>query len=196
MRSSSPPILRPTRRFHAPGQSLLRAALLTPTLLILALAVQAQTPPKEEASATEGAAAAEKPAPDPRVREALEKLELVYEVDTDGDYRLVFEVDDERTQLVYVISTTEEYRNLEVREVWSFGYEAKGGNIPAPVANLLLEDTFDKKLGAWAKVGERAAFITRVPAEADPDTLYSTLLITLEVAEEMERRLTPDLDEF
>lgn len=189
-----------TRTAAVPGLAEVRL-LAVALSAVLALAITfAQPSPILAQAPTEEAAEADAveadPTPDPRVTEALERLELTYEVDEDADYKLLFEVDDGRTQIVWIISKTEEYRELEVREIWSFAYQVEGGIFPGPVANLLLEDTFEKKLGAWTKIGDRAAFVTRLPADADPDTLYSTMLITLDVAEQMERRLTPDLDEF
>jgi hypothetical protein len=50
--------------------------------------------------------------PDPRVEKALKKLGLKYEVDEDGDFKLVFAVEDNR-------STTETLGKMEIREVWS-----------------------------------------------------------------------------
>ena len=50
--------------------------------------------------------------PDSRVEKALKKLGLKYEVDEDGDFKLVFAVEDNR-------STTETLGKMEIREVWS-----------------------------------------------------------------------------
>ena len=77
------------------------------------------------------------PAPDPQVRQLLDELEYEYEVDEDGDYRLVFEVansTEKRSQLVYVRSPVETYGALRLREVWAPGYKAAGTDFPAAVA--------------------------------------------------------------
>ena len=177
-----------------------RLALLRPTLALMTALVlfggMCSSLGAQASAGKEEGQVAETPKADSRVSKALDQLELRYEIDEDGDFKLLFEVENERTQLVYIISATEDYRNLKVREIWSFAYETEGGAFPAPVANMLLEDTFDKKLGAWTKVGNRATFITRLPADADADTLYSTVMITMHVADQMEQRLTPDLDKF
>ncbi|MDT7942747.1 MAG: hypothetical protein RQ993_05680, partial [Bacteroidota bacterium] len=57
--------------------------------------------------------------PDPRVERALKKLGLKYKVDEDGDFKLVFAVEGNRTQVVIINSTTETLGKMEIREVWS-----------------------------------------------------------------------------
>ena len=74
---------------------------------------------------------------------------------------------------------------------------------PAPftaeIANRLLSDNYDKKLGAWAmqkvKDGCYAVFVTKVPADNDADSFFGALKLTLEAADEMEKELTKK-DEF
>src|SRR5215208_3033791 len=70
-----------------------------------------------------------KPAPDPRVKAALDAIGYKYELTEDNDYRLTIENDQiekvvdgklsHRSQLAYVNSNTEKYSSLEIREVWS-----------------------------------------------------------------------------
>jgi hypothetical protein len=56
---------------------------------------------------------------DPRVEKALKKLGLKYKVNEDGDFKLVFAIEDNRTQVVIISSTTETLGKMEIREVWS-----------------------------------------------------------------------------
>ncbi|HFF6218866.1 TPA: hypothetical protein ACGCHS_004477, partial [Stenotrophomonas maltophilia] len=53
-------------------------------------------------AATGSAVAA--PEADKSVARHLDKLGYTYEIDEDGDYRLVFDVEGDRTQMVYVRS--------------------------------------------------------------------------------------------
>jgi len=57
-------------------------------------------------------------------------------------------MDGGRTQTVYIMSKTESYGDLEIREIWS-----NAGNFPAdPTADQmkqLLDDTSSEKIGAW-----------------------------------------------
>ena len=139
-----------------------------------------------------------KKAGDPAVAAQLKALEYKYEIDEDGDYRLLFDVDDEskRTQLVFVRSNVESYGGHSVREVWSAGYKASGDAFPANVANRLLEASMDSKMGGWGKQGPAAIYIVRIPANADKDTLDRALTAAIDSADEMEAELTPGKDDL
>ena len=157
-------------------------------MLLLAFSAHAQDPAPKPA-----------PAPDPQVRQQLEELGYEYEVDADGDYRLVFEVagsTEKRSQLVYVRTPVESYGALRMREVWSPGYKAAGTEFPAAVANRLLEATQDNKVGAWAKQDEYAVFVVKLPAEADAEALDDAIDAAITSADTMEAELTPGKDDL
>ena len=139
------------------------------------------------------------PAPDPHVRQLLDELEYEYEVDEDGDYRLVFEVansTEKRSQLVYVRSPVETYGALRLREVWAPGYKAAGTDFPAAVANRLLAASQDNKVGAWAKQDEYAVFVVKLPADAGAKALDDAMDAAISSADAMEAELTPGKDEL
>jgi len=99
-----------------------------------------------------GAHAAE---PDKAVGRALDTLKYTYEVDEDGDYKMVFDMDDGRSQLAFVRSTVEEFGKHKIREIWSPAYNSPGKQFPAAVANRLLEDSQDaKRLGEAGPPGD------------------------------------------
>lgn len=68
-----------------------------------------------------GAHAAE---PDKAVGRVLKQLDYPYEIDEDGDYKLVFDAGEDRTQLVFVRSSVEEFGSHKIREIWSPGYNS------------------------------------------------------------------------
>ncbi|MGO4220366.1 hypothetical protein AB4Y64_00660 [Lysobacter sp. TAF61] len=136
------------------------------------------------------------PVADPLVARHLDSLKYRYEVDEDGDYKLTFDMDDKRSQLVYVLSGTEKFGNLEVRELWSPAYRASDGQFPVDVANRLLESSQSSKLGAWVKQGDMALFVVKIPANAGADELDDALDFALRSADEMEATLTQGKDEF
>ncbi|HEL5008048.1 TPA: hypothetical protein UOA91_004315, partial [Stenotrophomonas maltophilia] len=80
---------------------------------------------------------------DKAVARHLDKLGYTYEVDEDGDYRMVFDVEGGRTQMVYVRSSVEDFGTHNIREIWSPAYSAKTKQFPVAVANRLLEDSQD-----------------------------------------------------
>ncbi len=86
--------------------------------------------------------------PDPRVERALKKLGLKYEVDEDGDFKLVFAVEDNRAQVVIINSTTEALGKMEIREVWS-PIAKFASNPPCDLSLELLEKHGTFKIGSY-----------------------------------------------
>lgn len=168
-------------------------ALLLTVLLSSPIAMAKDAPAQPEAS-PQGK-------PDKRVQRQLDKLKYTYEVDEDGDYKLVFDVSDEdeekkRSQLVYVRSPVYDYGSHEVREVWAPAYKAKGDTFPADVANRLLEASQDSKLGGWAKQGSYAVFVVKLPTTASAEQLADAIDAAIQSADQMEAELTKGKDEF
>lgn len=127
---------------------------------------------------------------DKAVGRQLEKLGFNFEVDEDGDYRMVFDLDNDRTQLVYVRSAVEEFGSHAVREVWSPGYTSATDSLPVAVANRLLEDAQDAKLGGWVKQQRTAMFVVKVDAKASADQLNDAIDAATRTADAMELELT------
>jgi hypothetical protein len=128
--------------------------------------------------------------PDRATGRLLDTLEYKYEIDEDGDYRLVFDMDNERTQLVFVRSNVETYGSNHVREIWSPGYKSASPQFPAQVANRLLEDSNDAKLGSWVKQGDLAMFVVKIDADASADVLSDAIDAAAKSADEIELELT------
>lgn len=139
-----------------------------------------------------GAHAAE---PDKAVGRALDTLKYTYEVDEDGDYKMVFDMDDGRSQLAFVRSTVEEFGKHKIREIWSPAYNSPGKQFPAAVANRLLEDSQDAKMGAWVKQDQLAMFVVKVDATANPEQLSDAIDAAIRTADAMELELT-EQDEY
>jgi hypothetical protein len=128
--------------------------------------------------------------PDRAVGRLLDGLEYKYEVDEDGDYKLVFDLDNDRTQLVFVRSSVETYGSHHVREIWSPGYKSPGPQLPALVGNRLLEDSNDSKLGGWVKQGDLAMFVVKIDADASADVLSDAIDAASKSADAIELELT------
>ncbi|MBE2211103.1 MAG: hypothetical protein IAE66_05800 [Xanthomonadaceae bacterium] len=139
-----------------------------------------------------------KRAPDPAIEAQLKALDYKYEVDDDGDYKLVFDMDEAgtRSQLVFVRSAVEDYDGHKSRDILSPGYRASGDALPANVANRLLEASMDNLMGGWSKQGNLAIFIVRIPADASKETLDAAITAAINSADQMEAELTPGQDEF
>lgn len=148
--------------------------------------------------AKEGPGAASAKA-DPAVGRLLDQLGYTYEVDEEGDYKLVFGLGEDksgRSQLVYVRSPVETYGAHRIREIWSPAYLSPADGFDAGVANRLLEATQDSKLGAWAKQDRYAVFVVKLAVDATADQLDDAIEAAIQSADEMEARLTPGQDDF
>jgi hypothetical protein len=135
---------------------------------------------------------------DPQLKRQFDELEYEYEVDEDGDYKLVFAIDDKdkRSQLVFVRSPVESYGKHRVREIWSPGYRSSTPEFPAKVANRLLEASEVSKLGAWVKQNDYAMFVVKIAADASKDELDDAITAAMLSADEMEAELSPGKDDF
>ena len=159
-----------------------RLPLLLPILPFAVAPVVAQV----DTSATAG---------DSRVRALLDELGYQYEVDTDGDFRAVFEFEGEkRSQVVYINSKTSDFDGIEIREVWSPAIESKGPFTPK-IANRLLEASFDAPLGGWQCLKQSngryvAVFAIKLGADADAQTLKKAMNAVLSHADEMEKEFS------
>jgi hypothetical protein len=144
--------------------------------------------------ATAHAQVGKKKSGDKRIAAALDEAELKYEVDNDGDFKLTFELENGRTQMVFINSKTAKLGELEIRNVWSPAM-ATEGPLDAEVANALLVENDQVKLGGWRVEananGKRYAFFAaQIDAEADGDTLKQVLEAVVENADAKEKELT------
>jgi hypothetical protein len=175
-------------------------ALLWALLPVLATAAPTAKADAAPLKAAPAAADPAKPEPaktaDPRIGKQLDALGYKYEVDKDGDYTLTFGLDEDRSQMAYVISHTERYGKLQVREVWSPGYRTADKDFPAEVANRLLEDSQLSKMGGWVKQDSVAVFVVKLDADASQEDLDDAIDYVVRAADEMESQLTPGQDEF
>ncbi len=133
--------------------------------------------------------------PDTRVKSILEQLDLQYEINDNGDFILIFTLEDKRTQLCFLNSGTETYEGMEIREIWSPAYKSTGP-ISSKIANTLLEDSFKKKIGAWQSLIQSdgitriAIFSAKIDANCDASTLGPTIVAVVKAADEMEQTLS------
>ena len=136
---------------------------------------------------------------DARLRKVIEAVGWKYEVDSDGDYRMVFRFDDERTQLVYANGKTVELGNMEIREVWAPGFKVPA-DASAEMLLDLLRDNNRVKVGAWRviKSGDDlvAVFTAQISADADKDTFQTVVQAVSSTADEKEKAVTGGKDDF
>lgn len=136
------------------------------------------------------------PSVDAGIRAQLDALKLTYTVDADGDFQVTFEVENNRTQLVFVRSVTEKYGSHSIREIWSPGYRFTSGQVSQEVANRLLRHSSGIIMGGWTLQKEMAMFVVKVPTTAISDQLRDAMEAAALAADEIEAELTPGKDEL
>lgn len=151
-------------------------------------------------AAADVASAADEATPasgDPRVGSALKAAGLAYTLD-EGDFRLEYDVDEQRSQRVWVASETARIDQLEIRDVWSVAARGKG-EVPADLARMLLKENVRMILGAW-QVNQSedeylVVFAAQVDAAADAATLQNAIEVVMFSADRIEKQLG-DKDAF
>ena len=127
---------------------------------------------------------------DDRVRKILDAKGIKYEVDRDGDFKVIFDLGEGRSQVAFVNSNTEEFAGVDVRGVWSVGYVGDG-QLSAKVANSLLARNSTYKVGGWqiAQQGGKvlAIFKVCVAADATSSELMAVLAVVLKIADDIEK---------
>jgi hypothetical protein len=126
-----------------------KAALLALAALIVSASIAAQDA-QSGAPASEGppGTQAEKKG-DARVEGALTRLGLRYTLTSSGNFAVVYDLQNERSQTVYVMAKTDMYNGVEIREIWSnagvFDSEPK-----AETLLQLMAESGKSKIGCWA----------------------------------------------
>jgi hypothetical protein len=136
---------------------------------------------------------------DSRVRFLLDELDLKYEIDDDGDFKVRFKLDDDRTHSGYVISETNRFEKFEIREVFAVAYISESP-LDADLANALLIFNSNVKFGAWpVKTDSQnrcvVAFSAQIAADTDSESLGAVLKAVVVTADTVERKLS-DEDQF
>ena len=134
--------------------------------------------------------------PDPAIKAQLESLDIKFDLDSDGDYKVTFDLGNGRSQLVWIRSATDNYGSLKVREIWSPGYKFEGGELPAKIANRLLEHSHGLILGGWTKQKNFAMLAVKIPVSATPQQLRDAAEAAADAADEIEKELTPGKDDL
>ena len=134
---------------------------------------------------------------DPRVAAALKAAGLAYSLDA-GDFRLEYDVDQERSQRAWVASETARIDRLEIRDVWSVAARGKGP-VPEDLARMLLKENVRMILGAWQVNQSQdeylVVFSAQVDAAADAATLREVIEVVMFSADRIEKQLS-DKDAF
>jgi hypothetical protein len=94
-------------------------------------------------------AAQDKVKSDPRVASALSDLGLKYKVNSKGNFVVTYNQGKGRSQEVFVMSGTETYNNVEIREIWS-NAGAFASEPELSTLEDLMTESGKNKIGGWA----------------------------------------------
>ena len=145
------------------------------------------------AALTLPAAAQDKPKADDRVASILNDLSLKYSVNSNGNYVVTYDEDKGRSQQVFIMSSTDTYNDVEIREIWSVA----GSFDSAPSADALIDlmgESAKNKIGDWALEkqddGSYLLFYTiKAPVEISKEAFQMMLEFTANVTDTREQSL-------
>ncbi len=130
---------------------------------------------------------------DGRVAALLKELDIDYETDADGDFQVMLEIMNGRYQQLVIKSETKRLGELEIRKLYSVGYQSRKP-LSQKVANLLLGINQSSTVGAWQLMesgGEYfAAYNAHLSADVDAPTLQTVLTAVAQSADSIEDYLT------
>jgi hypothetical protein len=138
---------------------------------------------------------------DKKVKKSLDKLGLIYEVDSDNDLKMIMAIDENgsRSQLVFVSSKVYELGELEVREVFSPAARVPPGGLDAATAHEILVRNRNTIIGSWSIWEENDAqmlvFSAKIPADMNRKELRDVIDAVAFTADPVEEMLT-GADEF
>ena len=136
-------------------------------------------------------------AEDKSVADRLDKEKLKYEVDRDGDYKLVYDYTAEgRTQIVFISGTIQTVAGLTIREVFAPAARIEKDGIDGDKALELMRESSQNKIGSWEIRGDVLYFVIKVPETMTAKELSAMTRIASEVADDMEIELSGDRDDL
>lgn len=131
--------------------------------------------------------------PSASVGRQLDRLDLVWELDPEGDYRVAVPLGGSGTEAAVGIGahSIRLSEKVRVREIWSVAARIPG-DLPEELAENLMADSWSsRKLGSWAMAGTTTdgrivlVYLTRIPAEASQDLLEAAILDAADSATSM-----------
>jgi hypothetical protein len=134
---------------------------------------------------------------DASVEDRLAAMDIKYEIDDDGDYKIVVNWEKEqRSQIVFVSGKTEEVGGLVIREVFAPAAIVSQHDITGKKALTLLEESGKTKLGSWEIRGGVVYFVAKVLDDLSAKRLDAVITVVSETADDMEIELTGGKDDL
>ncbi|WP_086617278.1 hypothetical protein [Erythrobacter tepidarius] len=136
-------------------------------------------------------------AKDASIEQRLDAQGTKYEIDEDGDYKIVVSWKNEgRTQIVFVSGKTEEVAGLVIREVFAPAAIIEKHDINGKQALALLEAAGQTKIGSWEVRGGVLYFVAKVLDSLSAEQLDAVITVISETADDKEIELTGGKDDL
>ncbi len=136
-------------------------------------------------------------AADPALEALLKAADIPFEIDDDGDYKVVYEWSkDKRSQLVYISGTPEELDGVKLYEIFSPAKVIDDATIDPALARRLLGDNAKYKFGAWELAGKNLYFGGKIPVGISAAHFETLVDVIAGTADDMEHELTPGKDDL
>ena len=133
---------------------------------------------------------------DPRVKKLLDAMGLNYEVSADGVFEITFILENERKQSVSIDSRTEQFNDLEIRDIYSPAVIIPENELTIELAYGLLNENMQTKFGAWCADKSDGMVViyysAKVAADIDQDSLGSVLEMVMHQADRLEAMIHED----
>jgi hypothetical protein len=135
---------------------------------------------------------------DASVKKALDKADLKYEIDDDGDFKLVIGLGEGRTQLVFVYSSVLSYDDVTVRTIMSpLKVAETREELGEDLLYRVLVENGENKIGSWeiieAPDGKRMLqYVVKVPTDLSADDLRSMIGLAAVAADQVEKSISTE----
>ncbi len=133
------------------------------------------------------------------IKSILDNTTYKYTRDSDGDFVIEYTTNTGRTQSVIIRNNTNEFQNVEIREIISIAKTFKNRVVPDKLTNYLLIDNYSSKyLGNWAihKKDDISTilFIVKLPYNIDNFFLDAAIIESAEAADALEKALEDEIE--
>jgi hypothetical protein len=136
-------------------------------------------------------------AQDPGLEKRLSDQGYGFEIDADGDYKMVISWNsDQRSQVVFISGQTEDFNGMAIREIFAPAAEVKRDKINGAKALELMNHSAQMKLGSWEIIGKFLFFVAKVPDSLSASELDKVITMVAETADNKELELTRGKDDF
>lgn len=133
---------------------------------------------------------------DGRIKYLLDKNELSYKINDKGNFTVVIEYDDDRSQQIFISSSTEFVDDEEIREIYSFAADTE--DISFETAKKMLVANSRTKIGAWETTSDcdECIFTAKIPANASYKYLHKIIVTVGSVADDFEKEACDGRDDY